>query len=267
MSPIAWMLPGLMLPMCAYWAVAAWRERQRRRQVERESMDRTQFLADLGHEVRTPITGVMGMSELLLDGPLDPSQRRKAEAIRQAGDHLLRLLDDALDIARIEAGRLLLDPQPFEVRVLVAEVCALHAPLARRRGLAFVESVAAGVPSRVHGDPLRIRQVLFNLLGNAMKFTQDGEVGLRVYTRATSPGMLFMAVHDTGPGLRRAQRARMFGRYEQGGDAGTARRHRGSGLGLAISQELAAAMGGRIHVESAPGRGTRFIVALPLPPA
>src|SRR5690606_37497270 len=109
---------GLLLPMCAYWIIAAWRERQRRRQVEQESIDRSQFLANLGHEVRTPITGVMGMSELLLDGPLDPRQRRHAEAIRLAGTHLLRLLDDALDIARIEAGRLPLDPRPFEVRVL-----------------------------------------------------------------------------------------------------------------------------------------------------
>lgn len=267
MSPIAWMLPGLLVPMCAYWAVAAWRERERRREVERASMDRSQFLANLGHEVRTPITGVMGMSELLLDGPLDPCQRRRAEAIRQAGDHLLRLLDDALDIARLEAGRLPLDPRPFEVRALVAGVCALQAPLARRRGLRFVESVEDGVPERVLGDALRIRQVLFNLLGNALKFTERGEVGLRVYVHPTSPGVLCLAVHDTGPGLRRVQCARVFGRYEQGDGARTAARHGGSGLGLAISTELAAAMGGRIRVRSAPGRGTRFTVELPLPPA
>src|SRR5690606_40101185 len=133
---------------------------------------------------------------------------------------------------------------------LVGGVCALQAPLARRRGLRFVESVEDGVPERVLGDALRIRQVLFNLLGNAIKFTERGEVGLRVYARASSPGVLFMAVHDTGPGLRRVQCARVFGRYEQGDGARTVARHGGSGLGLAISTELAAAMGGRIRVRS-----------------
>ncbi len=267
MPPIAWMLPGLLLPMCAYWALAAWRERRRRRQVEQASLARNQFLANLGHEVRTPMTGVMGMSELLLDSPLDPRQRCQAEAIRQAGDHLLHLLDDALDFARLEAGRLPLDPRPFEIRALVAQVCALQAPLARQRDLRFVEAVAASVPARVHGDALRIRQVLFNLLGNAIKFTERGEVGLCVYIRADAPDLVCMAIHDTGPGLRRSHRARLFRRYEQGEGARTAARYGGSGLGLAISQELASAMGGRIIVESTPGRGTRFTVELPLPAA
>jgi CheY-like chemotaxis protein/anti-sigma regulatory factor (Ser/Thr protein kinase) len=213
------------------------------------------------------MTGVLGMSELLLASVLDPRQRRHAEAIRQAGHHLLRLVDDTLDLARIEAGRLPLDPQPFELRALLSEVAELQAPLARRRGLRFVDEVAGDVPVAVLGDALRIKQVLFNLLGNAIKFTGQGEVRLRASALAGAPGGLRIAIHDTGPGLEPGQLARLFRRFEQGDGARTAARYGGSGLGLAISQELASAMGGRILVESVPGEGSCFTLELPLPSA
>jgi signal transduction histidine kinase len=231
---------------------------------EQASLARSRFLAALAHEVRTAMTGVLGMSELLLEGMLDPVQRGHAEAIRQSGGHLLRLLDDTLDLARIEAGRIALDPQPFAVRALVAELAALHAPLARRRGLSFAEAVAPDVPLVLCGDALRIRQILLNLLGNAIKFTEHGCIGLCV-ERLDHAGGLRIAVHDTGSGLDRAQQSRLFRRFEQVDGARIAARHGGSGLGLAISQELARAMGGRIAVQSAPGAGTRFSVELPLP--
>jgi signal transduction histidine kinase len=235
---------------------------QGRRLAEQASRAKSRFLADLGHEVRTPMTGVLGMSELLLDGPLDPRQRRRVEAIRGAGQHLLRLVDDALDLARMEAGRMLLDRQPFELRVLLDEIASLQAPLAHRRGLRFVATTDADVPATCHGDALRIKQVLFNLIGNAIKFTERGEVGLRA--GALPGGGIRFTVHDTGPGLDSAQQARLFRRFEQGEGARTTRRFGGSGLGLAISQELALAMGGEIRVHSVPGAGTRFVVELPL---
>jgi signal transduction histidine kinase/ActR/RegA family two-component response regulator len=259
--------------LMAWWAVMAWRIRTREREelrlVEREralaeqaSLAKSRFLATLGHEVRTPMTGVLGMGELLLATSLDPKQRGYVEAIRDAGDHLLRLVDDALDLARIEAGRLQLDPEPFALRQLVEDVAALHGPLARQRGLAFECRVSPEAPSMLEGDPTRIRQILFNLLGNAIKFTQQGEVGLRCEPLGHR-GVRFV-VHDTGPGLNAEQQARLFRRFEQADGARTASRYGGSGLGLAISQELAVEMGGSIDVTSAPGVGTRFSVELPL---
>lgn len=228
------------------------------------------LLADLGHEVRTPMTGVLGMSELLLDGPLQPQQRAQVEAIRQAGEHLLCLVDDVLDLARIGETGARLDPQPFDIRELVAGVAALHAPTARARGLAFRATVAPGLPRLLVGDALRVRQVLFNLLGNALKFTARGEVGVDASQCADGRG-LRLVVHDTGPGIDPAQRAGLFGRFAQAG-AGAAHGG-GSGLGLSISRELVLAMGGRIAIDDAPAidgtaaAGVRFVVDLPLPPA
>ncbi|MCE7031890.1 ATP-binding protein [Lysobacter sp. GX 14042] len=266
-----WAVLAVLLAFAAMWAVRqriARRARQRAAARERElalqaSQAKSRFLATLGHEVRTPMTGVLGMTELLLDTPLDEGQRARAESIRGAGEHLLRLLDDALDLARIEAGRLELDEAPFAVRELAATVAALVEPLARGRGLAFACDVAADVPAAVRGDATRVRQVLLNLLGNAVKFTERGSIRLEL---STAPGgSLRLAVRDTGPGLQPSQVERLFRRFEQGDGPRTAARYGGSGLGLAICQELAAAMGGRIAVESTPGEGTRFEVILPLP--
>ena len=222
------------------------------------------LLADLGHEVRTPMTGVLGMSELLLDGPLQPQQRSQVEAIRQAGEHLLRLVDDVLDLARIGEDGLRLDARAFDIRELVAGVAALHGPPARARGLGFRAAVAPELPRLLVGDALRLRQVLFNLSGNAVKFTATGEVGI-VASPGTGGRGLRLVVHDTGPGFEARQRALLFRRFGQA-DAGV-RHGGGSGLGLSISRALVLAMDGRITVDSAPGSGTRFVVELPLPPA
>ncbi len=241
----------------------AWQLAEHKRELaEQASEAKSRFLATLGHEVRTPMTGVLGMSELLQASPLDARQRGQVDAIHRAGQHLLRLVNDALDLARIEAGKLELAVAEFDVRRLLDEVSALTAPVAARKGLHFGQQVAGNVPRVVLGDATRVRQILLNLIGNAVKFTDAGQVRLEV--EALSPG-LRLVVADTGPGLNAEQQARLFRRFEQAEGARTSARHGGSGLGLAISQELAAAMGGRILVESAPGEGTRFTVELPLP--
>jgi signal transduction histidine kinase/ligand-binding sensor domain-containing protein/CheY-like chemotaxis protein len=239
--------------------------RQKRELAEQASASKSRFLANLGHEIRTPMTGVLGMSELLLSAPLDERRRQQVGAIRRAGEHLLRLVDDALDLARIEAGRLTLDEAPFALEAVVEDVAALLRPLAERKGLRFVCEVAAEVRGGWRGDATRVRQILLNLLGNAIKFTARGEVALRI--EPLSPRGLRLSVSDTGPGLDAEQQRRLFQRFEQAEGARTASRYGGSGLGLAISRELAVAMGGGIELISAPGEGACFVVRLPLPRA
>ncbi len=230
---------------------------QRRELAEQASSAKTRFLATLGHEVRTPMTGVLGMTELLLDTPLDATQRRYANSIQQAGTHLLHLVNDSLDLARIEAGRLELDSQPFELASLLDEVAALIAPVVRKRGLLFVQEPRLPVPVSVTGDAMRLRQILMNLLGNAVKFTEHGQVGLGVALLADGAGIR-LEVSDTGPGITAEQQARLFRRFEQAEGPHTASRYGGSGLGLAICQELAGAMGGRIRIDSRLGAGRAF---------
>ncbi len=231
---------------------------------EQASAAKTRFLANLGHEVRTPMTGVLGMTELLLSSPLDNRQRSQAESIRSAGEHLLLLVNDALDLARIESGRLELRAQSIDLHALLAEVQALTAPLARQKAVQFTlyNELAPGLAAE--GDPLRVRQILLNLLGNAVKFTQRGSITLLARAGNEACGLCF-EVTDTGPGISHELQKRLFRRFEQADGARTAAQYGGSGLGLAISRELALAMGGDIIVESQLGRGTRFRVELPLP--
>lgn len=264
---------GLVLALAALaWSV---RTRLRRRQqwqltlhkqqlAEQASEAKSRFLATLGHEVRTPMTGVLGMSELLLATPLDERQNGYASAIHQAGLHLLRLVNDTLDLARIEAGRLELEIAVFDLELLLDQVQGLMEPLARQHRLGFVRERATPAGLRATGDEMRIRQILMNLLGNAIKFTERGHVGFGVRTLDAEAG-LCLEVFDTGPGINSDQQARLFQRFEQAEGPRTASRYGGTGLGLAICQELAVAMGGRIEVESRPGHGARFRVLLPLP--
>ncbi|GAB3377918.1 ATP-binding protein [Lysobacter fragariae] len=251
----------------------AYRDRLRRRHAlqlatqqhdlaEQASQAKTRFLATLGHEVRTPMTGVLGMSELLLRTPLNAQQRGYVGTIRGAGEHLLRLVNDALDLARIESGKLELADEPFDLRGLAEELGALIGPLAKQRGLAFQLSIDDDAPRALRGDAARVRQILLNLLGNAVKFTERGSVSL--WVSAIEPQGVCFEVADTGPGLNAEQKSRLFRRFEQADGARTSARYGGSGLGLAISQELAVAMTGVIEVDSAPGSGTRFSVRLPL---
>lgn len=244
----------------------AWQLARARQQLAEQSSEaKTRFLATLGHEIRTPMTGVLGMAELLQGGELQPRQRAQVEAIQVAGRHLLRLVNDALDLARIEAGKLTLEDAPFALRPLLSELVGLLRPLAEAKGLAFSLRCDAAVPAHLRGDATRVRQILLNLASNAIKFCERGELAIHVGPR--QPLGIVIVVRDTGPGLGAEQQARLFRRFEPGQPASADGRYGGSGLGLAISQELAAAMGGSISVRSEPGRGASFRVELPLPAA
>jgi len=273
-SHLGLLLFGL-LALLAVWAIAAlyrqrlrarhaWQLAQHKREVaEQASLAKSHFLATLGHEVRTPMTGVLGMTELLLQTPLDARQHGYARAIDTAGRHLLRLVNDALDLARIEAGKLSLERRNFPLHALLEQAMALARPLAGRKGLDFACEIDPALPPALRGDPSRVRQILLNLLSNAIKFTERGAVTLRAFPSAPGRGVVF-EIRDTGPGLSAEQQAGLFRRFEQRGAQGRTRQG-GSGLGLAICRELATAMGGHIGVESAPGQGACFRVELPLP--
>src|SRR5690606_11654289 len=189
---------------------------------------KSSFLATLGHEIRTPMTGVLGMSELLMATPLDERQLGYASAIQQSGQMLLRLVNDSLDIARIDAGKLALDDVQLDPAALLREVAGMQQVLAQQKGLSIEVKVGPDVPALVWGDETRIKQILLNLVNNAIKFTERGGVSLRL-TRLGANHLRFH-VADTGPGMSAEVCARLFNRFEQA--AGVMRRHGGSGLGL-----------------------------------
>jgi signal transduction histidine kinase len=227
------------------------------------SEQKSRFLATLAHEIRTPMTGLLGMAELLQRSPLQPMQQDQVAALRSAGEVLLRLVNDALDLARIEAGRLEIRPRPFVLRQLLDDCLALARPLAEAKRLELNRLFDPALPAVVQGDPERLQQVLLNLLGNAIKFPAVGGVGLRVEPLAD--GRIALDVLDSGPGMDATEQARLLQRFEQGEGEDTARRHGGAGLGLAISTELVRLMGGELRLDSTPGEGTTVHVLLPLP--
>jgi signal transduction histidine kinase/CheY-like chemotaxis protein/HPt (histidine-containing phosphotransfer) domain-containing protein len=244
--------------------------RQAKDAAEAASRAKSDFLAHVSHEVRTPLNAILGMNELALETPVTEQQRKYLTVVQSSAEALLLVIDDLLDFSKIEAGKLGLDRVPFSLRAVVNDTLRSLALRAHRKGLELVGRVHPDVPDAVVGDPGRLRQVLTNLVGNALKFTDAGEVVLGVaLAEENGPGMgepldppappctLLFSVRDTGIGIPRDKQQKIFEAFEQA-DRSTTRRYGGTGLGLSIASRLVGLMGGRITVESAPGRGSTF---------
>ena len=243
-------------------------ERKRAELAEAASKAKSRFLANMSHEIRTPMNAIIGMSQLAMETPDPERQRRFLQATRQSAENLLTILDDILDFAKLEASQLQLDVKPFNLSRLLQELGQTFEALAAEKNLAFTQIIASGLPAMFLGDELRLKQVLQNLLANAVKFTAQGGITLRVArddTLVASPGWLplRLTVEDTGIGIALEMRERIFQSFEQG-DNSYSRQYGGVGLGLSICRQLAALMDGTLQVVSEPGLGSHFSFTLPL---
>ena len=227
---------------------------------EQALLAKSRFLANMSHEIRTPMNGVLGFTQQMLEGNLDIDQRRRAELIAESGKVMMQLLNDILDLSKIEAGMLSITPEPLDLAHCLKRCVRLLSPIAEQKGLALTCAVATDIPSHVLVDGLRVQQVVLNLLGNALKFTETGFVAVRASWAA--PGQLAIEVADSGVGIAPDRHAAVFQIFTQA-DSSTVREFGGSGLGLSISRKLAQLMGGDIALTSTPGRGSTFVLQIP----